>query len=39
MWWFARGFRDVRRVVMDDVVQVDRDHVFHERQERINRWG
>jgi hypothetical protein len=38
MWWFARGLWDGGRVVMDDVVQVDRDHGFHERQERMNWW-
>ncbi len=32
-------FRDRGRVVMDDVVQVDRDYGFHKRQERMNGGG
>jgi hypothetical protein len=31
VWWFARGLGDGGRVVMDDIVQIDRDHGLHER--------
>jgi hypothetical protein len=32
MWRFARGLGHGGRVVMDDVVQIDRDHDLHERR-------
>lgn len=32
MWRFASGLGDGGRVVMNDVVQIDRNHDLHERR-------